>query len=208
MSFQKHYEELLDDIYDQPDDGVHLGMAYNVFIRWVSGLDISTVLDIGCGEGGLSFLATVNFGLDYTGVAKGKDVIVAKGKGINVVNEDFNFLSFKNNSFDVVFARHVLEHSPMPVLTLMEWQRVSKKYLCLIAPNPDYYGWTGRNHYSVANQHQLVWWLRRAGWMVLKARFEMTELQFLCVKKPRLGYEGYADIPLSEPLYALLLFAL
>ena len=82
------------------------------------------------------------------------------------------------------FPRHSLEHSPMPLLTLMEWHRVARQYLMLIVPNPDYYTYIGKNHYAVMDKQQLSWLLRRAGWRVVAKDFsEFTELRFLCNKE-------------------------
>ena len=44
-------------------------------------------------------------------------------------NADYNFLEYPDNSFDLVFSRHSLEHSPFPVLTLMEWYRVARDFM-------------------------------------------------------------------------------
>lgn len=76
------------------------------------------------------------------------------------------FLPFDDNEFDLIFARHVLEHSPFPIITLMEWHRVAKKkgWMCLVAPAPHYWLSGGRNHYSIVPLKNLEWWLRRSGW--------------------------------------------
>jgi hypothetical protein len=49
----------------------------------------------------------------------------------------------------------------------MEWRRVSKRWLLLVAPAPDYWTYRGKNHYSITIKDQLIWWLNRAGWEVL-----------------------------------------
>ena len=87
----------------------------------------------------------------------------------------------------------------MPLLTLMEWHRVAKKYLMLILPNPDYYTYLGRNHYSVMDKQQAKWLLRRSGSKWFKKFSEYTELRFLC-KMPRISSEGYVD-KLSYEVY-------
>jgi ubiquinone/menaquinone biosynthesis C-methylase UbiE len=130
------------------------------------------VLDVGCGWGFLSrpFEA---MGMDWTGVTIGADVAGARSKlqeyGLSpekVIECEMTFLPWEKPEFDLVYARHVLEHSPYPIITLMEWRRVTKPggYICLIAPAPQYWLYRGRNHYSIVPKPLLKWWLERAGW--------------------------------------------
>jgi hypothetical protein len=37
------------------------------------------------------------------------------------VEGDFHFIDSGGEIYDLIFARHALEHSPMPILALMEW---------------------------------------------------------------------------------------
>lgn len=47
---------------------------------------------------------------------------------------DYHWLQHPDNSFDMVFASHALEHSPMPFFALTEWKRVTKKYILIVVP--------------------------------------------------------------------------
>jgi hypothetical protein len=105
--------------------------------------------------------------IPYEGVCLGQDYIVARDLGRNVKKMDFHFLDYPDNSFDLVFARHSLEHSPMPLLALMEWERVSKYWLGLVLPAPEWYTYKGINHYSVMNHEQVENLLHRAGWKIM-----------------------------------------
>jgi hypothetical protein len=49
----------------------------------------------------------------------------------------------------------------------MEWERVSKYWLGLVLPAPEWYGVKGINHYSVMHHEQIENLLARAGWKVL-----------------------------------------
>jgi hypothetical protein len=80
---------------------------------------------------------------------------------------DFSFLDYPDNSFDLIFSRHSLEHSPMPLLTLMEWARVGANWLGLVLPAPEWYTYKGLNHYSVMNFEQVQVMLDVAGWHVM-----------------------------------------
>lgn len=158
---------LLQDVYPQPEDEGHSGLAKLVIDTWGARLTTChSVLDVGCGEGFCQPFFEA-WGMSYEGVCLGQDFMEAKIKGRNVKKMDFNFLEYEDRSFDLVFARHSLEHSPMPILTLMEWERVSRQWLGVILPAPEWYTFTGLNHYSVAGLEQAKNWLDRAGWRIL-----------------------------------------
>lgn len=161
-NFQAHLENLSRDIYAQPPDPGHACWAEDSLVKCLP-KDISTILDVGCGQGFMKTLFEKR-GLSWEGVTLGADVDVCRENKIPVHEADFSFLPLPGNSHDLIYARHVLEHSPCPVPTLMEWRRVSRQYLILVAPAPDYWGYRGRNHYSIAPMEQLKWWLERSGW--------------------------------------------
>jgi SAM-dependent methyltransferase len=184
--FDKYLDELQDDIYPQPADPVHTKWAENAIV-WLHehNLDVKSVFDVGCGVG-FCFPIFHKFGYSYAGItASEKDRKDAVGvHGANVVLGDMTYLPVDDNSYDLMFARHILEHSPFPIITLMEWRRVAR-YLCLIMPSPEYWGYAGKNHYSVGNPDQIWWWLRRAGWGIIDKRNFTTESS--------LFVEGYSD---------------
>lgn len=178
-----HYRLLQEDIYPQPEDEVHAGWAADVINSWMPLVPLAqTVLDVGCGQAFVQPLFE-QFEKKYTGVTIGGDAAIAKEMGRNVLEMDYNFLDFPDDSFDLIFSRHSLEHSPFPLLTLMEWHRVAKSRLILVLPNPEYWGWAGRNHYSVMHKDQAKFLLQRAGFSVLlEDNREEKEFRFLCEK--------------------------
>lgn len=192
-----YYDELLQDVYAQPPDKWHTDEIRNVIRQWIGPLKISSVLDVGCGEGEAQEFFE-ELGIRYWGIALGSDVINAGTR--NVSEEDFNCISAKDDSYNLVFSRHSLEHSPMPLITLMEWHRVSSKWLCVVIPNPDYFTDMGRNHYSVMRASQAAWLLRRAGWKVKKVKVTHKEYWFLGEKFPRIGVDGWTDT-LTNKIY-------
>jgi hypothetical protein len=135
-------------------------MAKDVFDKWLEFLPAASVMDAGCGDTAFMQPWFEKAGYEYTGIAIGVD-------NPDILDMDFSFTSFADNSFDLVLARHSLEHSPMPIITLMEWNRISGIYLCVVNPNPDYWGKIGRNHYSVVEKEQIIEWARLAGWEVM-----------------------------------------
>lgn len=171
--FDKYVDQLQQDIYPQPPDAGHTEWALEALT--MIPIEVNTVLDVGCGEG---FLA-VEFNkheIGWAGITLGeKDYQKGNENGLSIYLGDYTFLECENNAADMVFARHALEHSPFPIITLMEWHRVASKYLLLVAPAPEYWNYNGQNHYSVANEDQLWWWLARAGWNIIKREYLRTD---------------------------------
>lgn len=159
-----YINKLYQDLYPQPEDEGHTRLARKVIDRWMSRMTTCrSVLDAGCGTG-FCQLMFEKYGVRYEGICLGEDFVVGSNLGHNVRKMDFSFLEYDNNSFDLIFARHSLEHSPMPLLTLMEWARVSKNWLGIILPAPEWYTYVGQNHYSVMNMEQIQNLLRVSGW--------------------------------------------
>ena len=177
--------ELEQDIYPQPADAEHTKQAKYVIDNWVADLDIVDVLDVGCGE---AFCQPFfeEYDLLYKGVCLGEDFKKARELDRTVFEEDFHFLPEIGETWDLIFARHALEHSPMPILALMEWHRVATKYLILILPKPKFWLFIGRNHYSVVTASQARFLLDRSGWEIIEEDNEHKwEYRFLCEKKER-----------------------
>lgn len=163
----RYLTSLYGDIYPQPEDVGHTGLSKKVIDYWMSRMtSCHSVLDAGCGTGFCQPMFE-NWGIEYQGVAMGEDVIVAQEQGRKVKKMDFSFLDFEDDSFDLLFARHALEHSPFPLLTLMEWNRVARNWLGIVLPAPEWYTYRGLNHYSVMNHEQIENLLDRAGWHII-----------------------------------------
>ena len=120
------------------------------------------------------------------GITLGSDVDICKAKGLEVKLADMSFLPYPDGEFDLIFARHTLEHSPAPLLSLMEWRRVSKQWLLLVLPNPKHYKYGGKNHYYVFIKEQVENILDHAGWRAIwRDKAEDTELRVFCSKVKR-----------------------
>lgn len=178
-----YLNSLLEDIYAQPPDEGHQWAIVDCAARWLSLLTgVNSILDVGCGQG-QAIPVLKKYAGKVTGVTLGEDCGICQAKGFDVRQEDMSFLSFPDNSFDLVWARHTLEHSPMPLLTLMEWHRVSKQWLCLIVPDLEHFGPTGQNHYYVLRSDQWANLLERAGWHpIWEDNSNQMEYRFMCEK--------------------------
>jgi len=180
----RYLDILTGDIYPQPPDPGHQKWLEEIIDKWLSRLtNLDSILDVGCGQG-QAFAALGRYARRVEGVTLGSDVLVCRGKGLKVFQADFSFLPFSDGEFDLIFARHALEHSPMPLLTLMEWRRVARTWLLLVLPSLEHYGVGGQNHYYVLSRDQWLHLLDVAGWMpIWEDDSEKTEYRFMAEKR-------------------------
>lgn len=141
LSWQEHYYEIANaDFATQAQADKKLSQAIG-FVRRVL-TPGSSVLDVGCGMAGLADV--LPDGVAYTGQdASPFAVRTARarlGKGKTVVLGDLHTLSFPDQSFNLVWARFVLEHLSHPREALLEMIRVLKPggHLLIIAPNLEF----------------------------------------------------------------------
>lgn len=115
-------------------------MEMEIIKKGVKVLDVG--VGAGLGEGMLKEAGCVVSGIDL----KPQQPHIAQG--------DQSFMPFYwDDAFDLVWARHVLEHSIMPLYTLMEYRRVTKPggyvYVEVPAPDTEAHHESNANHYSV-----------------------------------------------------------
>jgi SAM-dependent methyltransferase len=133
----KFYNEWLytAHIYDEGDSGFHKQLTTYVVEKYIDPLNIpkdAVILDMGCGPG--YFLDEMKQ-REYTNVTgitlSDGDQKLCRDKGHTVKGYDLTFLpqkdGFIDESIDFIFLRHALEHSPYPIFTLMEYNRVLKQ---------------------------------------------------------------------------------
>jgi SAM-dependent methyltransferase len=129
------------------------------------------ILDVGCGQGpALDFIRERGF--HAVGITiNDEDLRVCRAKGHEVHKMDQSFLDFPEGSFDLVWARHCVEHSIMPFFTLQGFQRILKPggflYLEVPAPDTSCHHERNLNHYSVLPRSAWQALLERSGFMVI-----------------------------------------
>lgn len=180
---ERYLNSLLDDIYPQPPDPGHQAMIESVCTQWLAKLTgLSSILDVGCGQG-QAIPVLQRYAQEVQGVTLGNDAAICNQKGFQVNLADISFLPYTDDRFTLIFARHVLEHSPMPLLSLMEWWRVAHQWLLLVMPDPAHYTFGGRNHYYVLNRQQIDNLLANSGWRpIWRDDDEGTEIRVFCEK--------------------------
>ena len=99
---------------------------------------------------------------------------MCESKGHTVKQYDLSFLPQKDGyydeSVDFIFLRHALEHSPYPIFSLIEYNRLLKQgaKIYIEVPQPDCdrkHEWNP-NHYSIFGQNQLAALLNRTGFSI------------------------------------------
>jgi 2-polyprenyl-3-methyl-5-hydroxy-6-metoxy-1,4-benzoquinol methylase len=159
----------------------------------------SVILDVGCGKGpALEWFTKA--GHRPIGITLSpQDVADCEAAGHDCREMDQNDLPAGwTGFFDAVWARHVLEHSPIPYYTLCEFWRVLKPGGWLYAEMPapgTVAGHCGNpNHYSVLTPEMWGHLIGRAGFDGADKATHMTiplpegpdlYFAFICQKKPK-----------------------
>jgi SAM-dependent methyltransferase len=131
----------------------------------------SRILDVGCGQGPALDLFRDKGYLSAVGITLNEeDVRICREKGHDVRKMDQSFLEFPDGSFDLLWARHVLEHSIFPYFTLTEFARLltpgGTLYLEVPAPETPCHHETNLNHYSVFGRCAWISLLGRCGFVL------------------------------------------
>lgn len=165
-------------IYDEGESNFHKNITSHVVKKYFDPLNLnkqSRILDLGCGPGYfLDEIKERNY-TNYLGITLSEgDIKICKDKQHPVESYDLSFLSHKNGfydeSVDFIFLRHALEHSPFPIITLMEYNRVlthgGKIYIEVPCPDCERKHEFNPNHYSILGQNQLLALLLRTGFSI------------------------------------------
>ncbi len=165
----------LKDIYPEPFGEPALSIIRMMVPKIVSDYGLpagSKVLDVGCGHGE-ALRAFKKEGMEAIGVGYGEEAVKCRDEGFQIVEEDMSFLSFAPESFDLVWCRHVLEHSLFPLFTLSEMCRLLKPggifYMEVPAPETACRHETNINHYSVLTRNSWFNLIHRSGFKDIKA---------------------------------------
>lgn len=173
----KFYNEWLytAHIYDEGDSQFHKELTTQVVTTYIDPLNLpkdAKILDLGCGPGYFLDEMKKREYTDVTGVTLSPgDIALCESKGHTIKKYDLSFLPQKDGyvdeSVDFIFLRHALEHSPYPIFSLMEYNRVLKQggklYIEVPAPNCERKHEWNLNHYSIFGDQQLLALLNRTG---------------------------------------------
>ena len=176
----RFYQEWLysNHLYDEGDSSFHKTLTLDAIKTHVDKLNLpkdARILDIGCGPGYFLDGMKERGYTDLTGITLSQqDIELCKSKGHKVDQYDISFLpqqkGYTDESVDFIFLRHALEHSPYPIFSLIEYNRLLKQYgkIFIEVPAPDCerkHEWNA-NHYSILGSEQLAALLARTGFAV------------------------------------------
>jgi SAM-dependent methyltransferase len=173
----KFYNEWLytAHIYDEGESGFHKQITTQVVKEYIDPLNLpkdAVVLDLGCGPGYFLDEMKERGYTNLTGITLSpEDIKLCESKGHKIKPYDLSFLpqsdGYYDESIDLIFLRHALEHSPYPIFSLMEYNRVLKQggkiYIEVPAPDCDRKHEFNLNHYSIFGHNQLAALIQRTG---------------------------------------------
>ena len=174
LKLKFYYDFVLGQVYDEGHSDFHQTITKDVIEKFIDPINLhkdAKILDLGCGPGYFLDEMSQRGYTDVTGVTLSPgDIEICQTKGHKVVKSDMNFLSHPDESQDLLFCRHSLEHSPFPYITLLEYNRVLKPqgylYIEVPQPNCDRPHEDNRNHYSILDKTMWLSLLSRTGFDV------------------------------------------
>lgn len=165
-------------VYDEGESGFHKQLTTEVVKTYIDPLNLpkdAKIIDLGCGPGYFMDELKARGYTNYVGATLSPgDIKTCEEKGHTVKKYDLSFLpvadGYVDESVDLIFLRHALEHSPFPMLSLIEYNRVLKQnaQIYIEVPQPDCdrrHEWN-LNHYSILGSNQLAALLDRAGFTI------------------------------------------
>ena len=171
-----YYEYILGQVYDEGESPFHKQVTEDVVKKFIDPLELpldAYILDLGCGPGFfLNEMKTRGYtnSLGVTLSPDDYDLCIANGHQAR--KSDINFLEELDESVDLIFCRHAIEHSPFPYITLLEYNRVlkphGKMYIEVPAPDSERIHENNKNHYSILGDAMWSSLLVRSGFDVNK----------------------------------------
>lgn len=167
-------------IYDEGDSPFHKSLTTDVVKQYVDPIELpkdAHILDLGCGPGYFLDEMKERGYTNATGVTLSPgDIKICQDKGHTVKQYDLSFLPQKDGyydeSVDFIFLRHALEHSPYPIFSLIEYNRLLKQnakiYIEVPQPDCERRHESNLNHYSIFGHNQLAALLHRTGFNIEK----------------------------------------
>jgi SAM-dependent methyltransferase len=155
--------------FDEAYYNARARIAQRKFFGKVSAQD--RVLDFGCGLGQNILYMPNSMGYDISKFS----VDFARSKNINATT---HLDDVPDESFDVVFSAHVLEHHPHPMNMIEDMKKKLKrgKLLMVVVPHEKH----GRGRFTLdLNQHLYMWNFQNLNNLLLVNGFEILENRYL-----------------------------
>lgn len=193
-----YYDHVLGTVYAEGESPFHKTITHDVIDRFIEPMKLAKdakILDLGCGPG--YFLDRMRE-LGYTNTEgltlSVEDHNSCVSHGHRVRHADMNFLKDADESVDMLFCRHSLEHSPFPYITLLEYNRVlrpnGRLYIEVPQPDCEQQHETNKNHYSILGRTMWLSLLQRTGFDVTWNEYEFP-ITFIDGREPASVMEKY-----------------
>lgn len=198
LKLKFYYDHVLGTVYSEGESPFHKTITHDVIQRFIEPMGLAKdakILDLGCGPG--YFLDAMR-DIGYTNLEgitlSDDDHSTCTGHGHRVRKTDMNFLADKDESVDMLFCRHSLEHSPFPYITLLEYNRVLKPkgrlYIEVPQPDCEQEHETNKNHYSILGRSMWLSLLQRTGFDIVWNEYEFP-VKFTDGRTPASALEKY-----------------
>jgi SAM-dependent methyltransferase len=185
--FENFILRIRNEVYSEPDTELYSKLIDRLLPQFTAFLSEKTsrILDVGCGQGYASLKFKALGYRNLTAITLSDDDVAASlNRGIECHKMDMSFLGFDDQSFDALWVRHALEHSPFPYLTLLEFNRVLARNGVAYIEMPgndtprELENWP--NHYSGMGTKMWIALMMRSGFDVLlsqKIQFSLKNCQ-------------------------------
>jgi len=184
MTVADHYDALAiyRPCHTEADEGAAHRSAISTWVQPFTKAD-ARIADIGCGRG-ISLQLFKEAGAESVdGYCMGEDADVAIAAGLNVTRADQSEIPAADGTYDFLYCRQILEHSPAPLITLREWWRIMKPAALMFIQVPLCpEGWVTRDHLSIMPRNCWAWTFQRAGFGLVLRGFEANEYAWLVRK--------------------------
>jgi len=175
LKLKFYYDHVLSTVYSEGHSPFHRTITDDVVTRFIDPLALpktAQIRDLGCGPGYFLDLMGARGFTNVRGITLSPDDIrICAEKGHqDLARADMNFLADSDESVDLLFCRHSLEHSPFPYITLIEYNRVLRPngvlYVEVPAPDCELGHEKNRNHFSILGKQMWLSLLERTGFDV------------------------------------------
>lgn len=165
-------------LYDEGESELHKKITDEVVKTYIKPLKLkkdANILDIGCGYGYFLDKMKADKYTNLTGITLSEsNAKLARERGHDIKEYDPTFIPQKDGyideSVDFIFLRHTLHHSPYPVFSLVEYNRLLKQggkiYIEVPSPDCDRKHEFNNNIYSILGKTQLIALLMRTGFKI------------------------------------------
>lgn len=190
-----NFRELcLAHVYSEPLTELHSNVIDHIVPKLVSSTELTSnqkILDVGCGQG-YAMKKFIELGCtNIQGLTlSNEDYSSVIDQGMICHYMDMSFMEFESDSFDFLFVRHALEHSPYPFLTLLEFFRVIRPgggaFIEMPSPKCSRVLESYDNHYSIMGAKQWKELMKRAGFEIP----DLGEISFEVSSKNEPDWKG------------------